>query len=177
MNDLFIIIKNTPWWVFILFAYISFLSFKMRKSRDISIYYLWVVPWFLFQPTIHATPIVLALFKTCFWAGLLPLLPTFLLSWFDTRNFKVYHSNGKTFLHMTKSWITPLMLFTFFGLKFYLGYAIATAPIDLKNSFIFYNQLVTQLIVGFALGKIFALLNKLRIFSSQRKRELKKPLV
>ena len=174
MNDFFFIIKNIPWWVFLLFAYISLLSFKMRQSKDIPIKNLWILLLILLLPIILSASAALALFQTYFWTGLILLLPAFLLSWFDMRNYKVYHSNGKTFLHMTKSWITPLMLFTFFGSKFYLGYATTMAPADLKNSFIFYNQIVTQSIVGFVLGKISSLLSKLLLFSSQRKRELKK---
>jgi hypothetical protein len=132
MNDALLTIKltlqYTPWWVYLLLAYVIFIGIKASKSRTVSLRKLFILPIIFLALSLEMliTHFDLNGLSVCTWIGSV-LLGSAIGALLVVRQPITVDHNKKT-LHLGGSWSTMILIFMIFAGKYYCGYALHADP-------------------------------------------------
>lgn len=142
------LLKGTPWWVYAIFVYLLWVGFDARKTRNIKLPILFIMPLIflvLQYSFLSASFKIILLFLSVFVA-------TFILSWFWHKRKKItFHPEQKE-ITLYGSWETFILVMGIFFVKYVFGFLDnELSEIALKYQGV--NILFSAMITGFAWGR------------------------
>jgi hypothetical protein len=132
MNDALLAIKltlqYTPWWVYLLLAYVIFIGIKASKSRTVSLRKLFILPVIFLALSLEmlVSHFDLNTLSICTWLGSV-LLGSLIGALLVVRQ-PITVDRDKKALHLGGSWSTMILIFIIFSGKYYCGYALSADP-------------------------------------------------
>ena len=132
MNDLSIVIQqtliHTPWWVYLLLAYLIFIGIKARKPSTVSIYKLAILPVVFLSLSIEmlVTHFDINFLSISTW--LASVAAGSLIGAILVCRQKIKIERDKKLLHVSGSWSTLILILIIFIGKYYCGYALSQDP-------------------------------------------------
>lgn len=167
MDAVMKILSGTPWYVWVLLVYLTYVSYKFSKPRTVNLKRPFLLPiilivlgavsairsGFIFSSVVH-TEIIAKWF--------LVLLSSVLIGFADGRKTVIQKKSNQYQLISSGGWLTPFILFAIFFMKYYIEYSLASSPTDQLH---IANLLASEFIAGYLLGRVFSLgLKYLRSF-------------
>lgn len=157
--NLFNILQGTPYWVWILFAYLLMVGISALKSRS--------MPWWRFAiiPLIFTVWSLFSIYNKCTTC---PLLFCIWLAALTIGTIGGYYLMNKTkftidaptkLIHIPGSFIPLLLSISFFSIKYIFGVAYAINPLLNKNMFVLgIDIFLSGIICGIFLGRLIGIL-------------------
>lgn len=150
-ETLFSILKETPWWVYVIFVYILIAGIKSFHERTVSIYSLSILPfitiaWTGYKFLVNGFDIQSFLF----FIGFLALGAFFGYTSLFQNPKKVDRAKKEITLAGTKS--TFILLLFIFMIKYFFGFMHATNPLVIQK-FAFVETALFSLISGIFMGR------------------------
>lgn len=148
MEEIIGILEETPWWVYVVFAYIVTMGIKALKARTVSIKKLILLPAFF---TIWGfIGMQWILFTALSWS--LSLAVGGVLGWFSVHNWKIRYDRGRGTLHLPGSWTSLGLALAFFSVKYAFGFYHATHA-EISTSIYIAESASSGLITGMFIGR------------------------
>ena len=151
-------ILGTPWWVFILFAYLVFVGVNALKSRVISIKKVFILPLVF---TVWSVWNLIANFSGFrgFLAWAIFIAIGYLIGWGMTQPWKIAADKKKLLVGIPGNRITLILILAVFAVKYFFGYYRATHQ-EMSALVAFVNLIASGLITGIFTGRTLAILKK-----------------
>lgn len=159
METIILALKNTPWWVYLLFGFILYKGIRSLKTRNVSLKKLFIVPSILIFISFHTilTQISLnfeniVLLLVSFFAGVA-------IGGWMIKNQDITIDKESELLRVPGGYSTFVMIMLVFIIKYYMGYEEATDPNMLKqDGFETFAIIATSLLGGLFGGKMIGYL-------------------
>ena len=153
MNKIISIITRTPWWVWILLAFLLYRGIKALKSSIAPVYTLFILPTIFVglscQRLLSNTN---ALFITLpIWIGAI-LVGSF-GGWLISKRAPIAADKKNRLIKRRGTKITLTLIVLIFGIRYYFGYSMAVNPELIQYlPFLITNLALSGLMSGIALG-------------------------
>ncbi len=159
MQDVILILKNTPWWVYVLFIYLVIMGLKATRTRTVALWKLFILPvlfsWMSIHSLISSFPI--DAFSVSTWGGAI-LIGTF-FGWLQMHRSKIDINKQKHQITLPGTWWTLILILLIFATKYYFGYQLGVDPtLKYQSHFEFSMLAVSGIITGLFIGRALALL-------------------
>lgn len=133
MENFIEILLHTPWWVYVLFAYILYVGIKATKMRSVPVLQLFIAPAIFTILSIHT---LIGRIGDHF----LYLIPWGIaamigitIGWIEMHRLNIIVDRKKRLLKIPGSAFTLILFLLFFGSKYYYGFMSATDPEQVKE--------------------------------------------
>jgi hypothetical protein len=149
MEHLFEILTHTPWWVYVLFAYILYVGITAMKLRSVPVFQLFIVPTIFTILSIHTLVGRIGdhLLYIIPWA--LAAAIGLSIGWIEMKRLNIVVDRKKRLLKIPGSVFTLILLLLFFGSQYYYGFISATAPERAKEiQFVIFILLISGMGTG-----------------------------
>lgn len=155
-------LEHTPWWVFLILAYVAWIGIKALRTRVVEFRKLAVAPvifavWglaSLFQ-MFGLNPVALGILAVALIAG-------GLAGWGISRLGEVQPMGGGK-VEVSGSPVTLILVLAIFASKYTLGYWIAVDPAARETmAFVAFDAGVTGVVIGVFLGRFWGLYSRYR---------------
>lgn len=163
MNEIWVALSNTPWWVYALFIYLVMIGIKASNTRVISIKKLFIIPVIFTYLSIHTliTSFDIHVLEVSIWGSAI-LIGT-LFGWAEVfrqhRHIKV--DKTKHLIQVPGSWMTLILILVIFASKYYFGYELDQDPeLIHQNAFEYSMLIVSGICTGLFIGRALCYLNK-----------------
>ena len=150
-NSIWEIVADTPWWVYVLFAFLVRVGLQATKARVISARKLLTIPlifislsFFNMYSNTELTIDHVAIWMSALCAG-------GLLGWLQYKALKIQAVKNTTSLYMPGTWSLLVIILTMFTIRYYIGYQNAVSPqlfAEPKTWIIFLYGIFTGLFAG-----------------------------
>ena len=150
-------VARTPWWVFLIFALVTWMGIKALRTRVVALHKLAVAPvifavWgvsSLFQ-FLGPTPTVLTIFGIAVLVGAA-------IGWALSRLVSVRPVGGNQ-VEISGSPLTLILILIIFVSKYAIGFMVATNPQAAQSlGFVVFDAGVTGVVIGIFLGRLAGL--------------------
>jgi hypothetical protein len=133
MENFIEILLHTPWWVYVLFAYILYVGIKATKMRSVPVFQLFIAPSIFTVLSLHtlAGRIGDHFFYIIPWglaAGI-----GIAIGWIEMQRLNIIVDRKKRLLKIQGSAFTLILFLLFFGSQYYYGFMSATQPERVKE--------------------------------------------
>lgn len=158
------ILIHTPWWVYLLFAYLIFIGVKASKTRAVPFLKLLVAPVIFTWMSVDTLTgdVGLSGYAVSIWVITI-LLGTF-LGWLQLYWMKVQTDRQHLLVKMPGSWITLILVLVIFFSKYYFGYSSAVDPALLHNGvYVFFMLAISGVCTGLFIGRVVRIIQLLLI--------------
>ena len=155
------IITGTPYWVWVLFAYLLLIGVRALKKRRAPLYRFGIMPaifilWSL--SSLFSKPTSL----TVIWAAL--VLMGSLTSYHLASRLRITADKTSGLIEIPGSIIPLVLSCSFFSIKYILGVSFALDPLLKTNLLISgFDAAVSGLISGISVGRFFRILSRYRM--------------
>jgi len=149
MEDLIEILLHTPWWVYVLFAYIVFIGVKATKMRSVPVLQLFIAPSIF---------TVLSIYTLVGRIGdhFLYMIPWgsaaiigIAIGWIEMRRLNITVDRKKRLLKIPGSAFTLILYFIFFGSGYYYGFMSFIHPERVREvQFVIFILLISGIGTG-----------------------------
>ncbi len=149
MEYFFEVLTHTPWWVYVMFAYILYAGITATKLRSVPVSQLFIVPIALTILSIHTLvgrigDHVLYIIPWVIAAAL-----GMVIGWIEMKRLNITVDRENHLLKIPGSIFTLILLLLFFGCKYYYGFVSATAPERAKQiQFLIFILMITGMGTG-----------------------------
>ncbi len=161
------IIIHTPWWVYLLFAYLIFIGIKASKSRVTPFLKLLIAPIIFSWMSIDTLvgDVGSSSYANSIWA--IAILIGVFFGWLQLRLLKIQTDRKRLLIKMPGSWITLILILIIFFSKYYFGYSSAVQPSLLENTgYVFIMLAISGVCTGLFIGRVIRLV-QLLLFAPQ----------
>lgn len=138
MENLYIIIKqtiiHTPWWVFLLLAYLIYIGIKARKTSVVSIYRLAILPVVFLIMSIESMVSHFKIETLSVSTWLISIIVGSIIGALLVCKMKVRVDRDNKLLELPGSWVTLILILIIFAAKYYCGYALNKDPGAIINT-------------------------------------------
>jgi hypothetical protein len=143
------ILLHTPWWVYVLFAYILYVGIKATKMRNVPVLRLFIAPSIFTVLSIHTLVAQIG-------EHFLYVIPWgvaagigIVIGWIEMRRLNLIVDRKNRLLKIPGSAFTLILFLLFFGSKYYYGFLSATHPERLKEiRFVIFILLISGIGTG-----------------------------
>lgn len=150
-------IINTPWWVYLLLAYLIFIGIKASNTRIVSIKKLLIAPVIF---TVLSLETLLTAFKiTPLSVGtwIAAIIIGIGLGWLQIIRHKLIVDKPHLLIKVPGSWLTLILVLIIFVSKYYFGYQIAVDPqLETQTGFEISMLGVSGVCTGLFIGRVIA---------------------
>lgn len=164
MNAAWQIINHTPWWVYLLFVYLIFISYRATKTKIVSLKRLVLIPIIFVFIALHTlltlvTPsieTILVAFITALIGGI--------FGWLHIRSLNIKFDKRRALLQIPGSWLTMALILIVCITKFMFSYELALDP-KIVNDTPFEISLlaVTSFCAGLFLGRFACYIYRMQV--------------
>ena len=167
MNDLLIAIemtiKNTPWWVFLIFFYCVFVGVKSSKDGVVSIKKLMIIPIVFMYLSLESVYLNFKIDQFVVLIYLAAIVFGVLLGLLQAKSQGVSVDKEKKLVAVPGSWATLVIIMIIFFSKYYFGYALGVDPgLKTNTHFEFAILFVSGTTAGMFVGRLLFYLNYLK---------------
>jgi hypothetical protein len=160
---------NTPWWVYLIFAYLIYRGIMASQPRVISFSRALLLPVIIFALGAHT----LLTITTWNAALLINWSITFIIGvaigWATTKlgQFRVDRDNG--LIEVPGSWFTIIIIFIIFACKYYIGYVTAVSPdIAQQTSSLHIIFAISGITMGLLIGRVIHYIYCYKTYQSEK---------
>lgn len=153
MNTILTILKETPWWVFLLLYILIVIGFKALKKQVVSVKRLVILPLVFIALSVHSIIIAfqLSISSISIWLG--SFIVGTLISFFLVYRHKIVVDRKHWLVQLPGSWITLVLILLIFASKYYFSYEMNASPALVKQigfefSLLFAYGICTGLFTG-----------------------------
>ncbi len=149
MENLIEILLHTPWWVYVVFAYIVYVGIKATQMRSVPVLRLFIVPAIFTVLSIHTVVGRIGdhLLYIMPW-GIATLIGVG-IGWIEMNRLNIIIDGKHHLLKIPGSSFTLILFLLFFGSQYYFGFKSATDPEGVKQiQFVIYLLLVSGIGTG-----------------------------
>ncbi len=149
MEYFFETLTHTPWWVYLLFAYILFVGIAAMKLRSVPVFQLFIVPTILTVLSIHTLVGRIGDHFLYIIPWGIAAAIGIAIGWVEMKRLNIVVDREKRLLKIPGSVFTLILLLVFFGCKYYYGFMSATAPERAKQiQFVIFILMITGMGTG-----------------------------
>jgi len=154
---------NTPWWVYLLFVYLMFVGYKASKKGVVPLIKLVILPAIFFVLSLETLVSSFKISLLSFVVWFLSLFVGAVLGWLLICRQSIRVDKEKKLFELPGTWVTGIVIFLIFVVKFYFGYELSTDP-ELKQNTIFELSMLffSGVFSGSFIGKLFNYLYRLK---------------
>jgi predicted small secreted protein len=159
MENILPILKNTPWWVYVLLVYLIIMGLKATRARTIPMWKLFILPLIFTTMSVHTlmASFTINAFSLVTWIGAISIGVFF--GWLQMQRIKLEINREKHEVTLGGSWITLVLVLLIFATKYYFGYQMGMDPtLEYQTHFEFIVLAVSGIITGFFIGRVWYLL-------------------
>jgi hypothetical protein len=156
-------LNNTPWWVYVLLAYLVTIGIKAAKTQVVSLKKLFIMPILFTFLSVHAllTSVKTNAFAISCWAIAMAL--GILVGWLQTARYDIKIDKTKYLIQIPGNWSTLIIISIIFVSKYYFGYKLAVDPQMVNHTWFEVSLLgVTGICAGLFVGRLSFLLSHMQ---------------
>jgi hypothetical protein len=169
METLLNIITGTPWWVYLILAYVLYVGIRALKPRTMSVNRIFIIPliilalslWFLIDKFTGFKDLLI-------WALFIPI--GFGAGWGIVQKLKIRADHKKLLIRIGGNPFILILVLAIFAVKYFFGYWKAVTP-DIGPFLHSMELAFSGLFLGLFVGRLFAIIKK---FGKVRHEKLKK---
>jgi len=128
LQTVWMILKNTPWWVYVIFFYCVFVGIKCSKDGVTSIYKMLIIPAVFLYLSLETLYLNFKLDVMVVAVYAAALLGGTLLGALQGKLQGVSVDKEKKLVAVPGTWATLVIIFVIFFSKYYFGYALGMDP-------------------------------------------------
>jgi hypothetical protein len=121
-------ITGTPWWVWILIAYLLFIGLKSTQTNTVSIKKLCIIPVLFVGLSIHSLITVLHPTVLTIGVWVISLIVGSLIGWLMVYRLHPAIDKKHGLIRVPGTWVTFALIVIIFTFKYYLGYTVDMHP-------------------------------------------------
>jgi hypothetical protein len=148
------IISGTPSWVWLVFIFVLYRGFQVRKSRTLSVYKLGILPTLFLALSIQGICTLQCPMPGMgiLWCG--GLLLGIISGWYLFKTSSVKADKKKALIKIPGSPLILILSLVIFASKYYMGYLAATNPaLLLQTHMMIVRILLSSVIPGLVVGR------------------------
>lgn len=133
MENFIEILLHTPWWVYVVFAYILYVGIKATKMRSVPVFQLFIAPSIFTILSLHT---LVGRVTDHFWYIIpwgLAVGTGIAIGWIEMHRLNILVDRKKRLLKIQGSAFTLILFLLFFGSQYYYGFKSATDPERIKE--------------------------------------------
>jgi len=161
MNTIWQTLTHTPWWVYLLLAYLLRMGIKASQTRIVALKKLFIIPIIFSAMSVHT---VLDSFQlTGLAVGILAsnLLLGIMIGWYQVYRLAIQVDRQHGLIQIPGTWSTLIIILIIFATKYYFGYELAMDPQLTEDlGFEFAMLGVSGVCTGLFIGKLISYLIK-----------------
>lgn len=167
MKDLYQIVINTPWWVYLLAMYLIKIGINATKTRMVSLKKLFLMPLIFILMSVHTlieyfTMNSFAISVLGFAMGI-----GILLGWLQVFRYSLKVDRQRALIQIPGTWSTLGVIVIIFTAKYYFGYKLALDPTLAKEMNFAISLLgVSGVCTGLFLGRLGCYLYRFKTLPS-----------
>ncbi len=148
------ILEGTPWWVWVLFAYLLKIVIQASRPRVVSLYRLLIGPLFFVALTVHTVTQVPMYIQNAACL-VISLFAGISLGFWQISRLSLKVDKQKKLIHLPGSYATLILIIIIFASKFYFAYTQAINP-EIVSSWAFALPLlaISGLCTGMFIGRV-----------------------
>lgn len=128
LNIIWQTILHTPWWVFLLLAYLIFIGLKARKTSTVSIYKLAILPAVFLIMSIESMISHFKIETLSVSTWMISIIIGSAIGILLVYKSKIKVDRNNKLLELPGSWMTLILILIIFVAKYYCGYALSQDP-------------------------------------------------
>jgi hypothetical protein len=156
-------IKGTPWWVWLLFAFLLKRGIKAMRTRVVQLWTIFLMPVVFLGLAISG--LITNKCTTCYSLSVwvMALCAGIIAAWFLNRTLQIKADKNKYLIQLPGSASTLVMILGIFAIKYFFGY-LAAVNYELATTlpFIYAKLAIYGLISGLTIGKMLRYLDDYR---------------
>lgn len=156
------ILIHTPWWVYLILAYVLNVGIRASKTRVVALKKLFIVPAIFLFMSIHTlvTSIKIDIFTVTIWS--LAILLGTGLGWWQIARYQLQVDKKHGLIRLPGTWSTLLIIAIIFITKYYFGYQQAVNPDFANQASLIYSLLaVSGICTGLFIGRLICYLYRM----------------
>ncbi len=162
--DFWQMIARTPWWVALLFAYLTYGSYLATKPKTIPLRSFYILLAVVIGTSILGMAVLITVNKhnVMYYAGLLPVGLS--LGWLQCARMNIKAIEGKKVFYVQGTWTLSIIVLSFFYIRYYYLHSLYFDPAILKTPF--YSLLLMSfygLFTGLIAGRLLYMHRILRV--------------
>lgn len=163
MSTLLTAAEQTPWWVYLIFAYLLSRGIAASKPQIVSIRKLTIIPIIFLALSIHTVLTAFHITAAVVGVWLLSLIVGSAIGWLLIRNHEYKVDRKKLLIQLQGSWLTLILILLIFASKYYFGYELGSDPALVNHlGFEFSMLAITGVCTGLFVGRLLCYLHKLQ---------------
>ncbi|MBX7147239.1 MAG: hypothetical protein K1X44_08020 [Alphaproteobacteria bacterium] len=157
------ILIHTPWWVYLLFAFLMLRGIKASKTRITKLDRLFLLPVIFLFFSIHTllSSVALTPFVIFLWVG--GVMIGALIGWVYLYKQKISVDQKNRLLKLPGTWSILIIILGIFSTKYYFQYKLISNPAVATEPIFQYSLLmISGIFVGFTVGRLLCGLYKFK---------------
>ncbi len=146
---------HTPWWVYLLLAYVIKVGLDASRPRTVSLFKIFIIPIIFSLISLHTliTCVNVYFLTVTVWVSAI-ILGAILGLW-EVSHFNIQVDRGTKHIHLPGTWSTLIVILIFFAAKYFVSYELAVDPRLLQDSsFELIMLSVSGVCAGFFVGRL-----------------------
>ena len=155
METLWQILINTPWWVYLLFAYLVLIGIKCSKTNITPMGKLFAIPVIFTVLSIDTlvSQVGVSTYSVSVWA--IAILVGCGLGWYQIYRLAIEADKKNKLIKVPGTWSTLIIIMIIFFSKYYFGYETAAHPEVLHHKgFVFVMLGLSGVFTGLFIGRV-----------------------
>ena len=163
-DSIWVKIAETPWWVYVIWIYLFYVSFLTTKPRIIPLQKLFLIPSLFLSISIVCMILILPFTLTNIFVLLGMLVLGVLLGWLQFRIMKIQAIKEGANLYIPGTWSGCIIILSLLFIKYYSGYQFELDPnLLLQPKFASIILAFSGLCAGLFLGRVAYSLRCLKV--------------
>ncbi|MBJ7450383.1 MAG: hypothetical protein JHC93_08510 [Parachlamydiales bacterium] len=147
------LITHTPWWVWIIFAYLIYIGIKASRSGYVPLFKTSLIPVLFTAWSIFSVTEYFGFNRVRIIQWLVAVALGSVLGWIIGDRIPIKVDKKKKAIFLPGSWFTLIMVLIIFVVKYYFGYSFAVFPERLNdplyaNVYVLFSGFFTGIFVG-----------------------------
>lgn len=159
MNIIWQTLINTPWWVYLLLAYLIKVGIQASKTRTVELKKLFIIPAVFAFMSIHTLLYSFTIDALTILTWFASILIGMVLGWIQIYRYKLKVDKKNVLIQIPGTWSTLITIMIIFIAKYYFGYELATDPaLAQQTMFEMSALLISGVCTGFFIGRLICYL-------------------
>lgn len=163
---------HTPWWVYLLLAYLIKIDIQASKTRVASLKKLFILPTILLLMSIHTLITSFPINPFTLTIYIISILLGIALGFWQIYRLKIKIDKKHMLIQLPGTWSTLIVVLIVFAAKYFFGYELAVDPNLVKQTDFEIIMLgISGILTGLFVGRVICYLYRYATYPSVNLRE------
>lgn len=154
---------HSPWWVYVLFIYCMFIGYKASKTGIVPLGKLIALPAIFLAMSIETLINSFKITPFLFGVWIFAIIVGTGLGWLQICKQAIRVDKEKKLFEVPGTWLTAIVIFLIFAVKYYFGYELAADPgLTKQTTFEVAMLFLSGAFSGLFVGKLLNFLYRLK---------------